>query len=220
VTGSAIPQLRLPDFLVLGGYFLLIAAIGLPFARRIRRTSTFFIADRGVPWWLSGLSLYMSSFSAATLVYYSALAATLGLRAVFLFWMSVPAALLSTLVTARRWRRTRVETPVEFIEERLGPVMRQACAWQGLALRGVEGVIRLYLLGACVAVGTSLSSRQAIFLAGATVLLYCCAGGLWAARAGLDWNACACIKGARSAHRPRSQRAGVQRAMGPRPLSA
>ena len=40
-----------------------------------------------------------------------------------------------------------------------------------------------------------------------------------AARAGLDWNACSCIREARSAYRPCTQRAGVQWAMGPDPCA-
>ena len=41
----------------------------------------------------------------------------------------------------------------------------------------------------------------------------------WAACTELDWNVCSCIREARSARLPRTQRAGVQWAMGPNPCT-
>ena len=86
-----------PDCVVLIGYFALVLLIGLYFRRRQKTAGDFFAGGHQVPWWLAGISHYMSGFSAFTFVVYSEVAYRYGGVAIVFFWTSVsPACLAAT----------------------------------------------------------------------------------------------------------------------------
>ena len=85
-------QLTRPDYFVLGGYFVLMLGIGAYFYRHVREMKDYFSGGNRIPWWLSGVSFYMSSFSVAAFVQYSALAYLYGWVAVTLYWVTVPSS--------------------------------------------------------------------------------------------------------------------------------
>ncbi len=56
------------DWLVLGGYLVIVLALGLAFARKQPRGDEFFLARRGMPMWAVAISVLATSQSAATFV--------------------------------------------------------------------------------------------------------------------------------------------------------
>lgn len=58
-------QLQIPDYIVLVGYFALIMGVGVYFYRHMKGMKDYFSGGNTIPWWLSGVSFYMSSFSVA-----------------------------------------------------------------------------------------------------------------------------------------------------------
>ena len=62
--------LRLPDLLVIALYFLVVAGIGLRFARRQTSTETYFAANRSIPHWAMGLSIFATIISSITFIAY------------------------------------------------------------------------------------------------------------------------------------------------------
>ncbi len=68
------------DYLVLTGYVLGIFAIGGVFSRKIKTSSDMFAAGGQSPWWVSGLSGFMTMFSAGTFVVWGGIAACVYLR--------------------------------------------------------------------------------------------------------------------------------------------
>jgi len=62
------------DYAVITGFFVVMAAIGIYFRKRMLNVKIFFGGGKEVPWWLAGISFYMCSFSALAFVMYSALA--------------------------------------------------------------------------------------------------------------------------------------------------
>src|SRR5207244_1663731 len=93
------------DYFVLITYFVLMLGVGIYFYRQMRLMKDYFSGGNQIPWWLSGISHYMASFSAFGFVVYSALAYRYGWVAITLYWLTVPAALVSTVLFAQRWRR-------------------------------------------------------------------------------------------------------------------
>lgn len=80
-----------------------------------------FFADGGaLPWWMSGLSLFMSFFSAGTFVVWGSIAYTSGWVAVSIQWTMCIAGLIIGFVIAPRWQKTNALTAAQFISERLG----------------------------------------------------------------------------------------------------
>lgn len=173
-------RLHTPDYIVIVGYFAILVAIGLYFRRFMRGADDYFTGDKQVPWWLAGMSYYMTTFSAFAFVAYGELAYLYGWVAVTLGWVSVPACLVAAHWTARRWRRARVSTPVEFLEERYSPFVRQLFAWTGFPLRIIDDGLKLYALGVFISVAAGVDIVWSIVVSAVVLLAYTFFGGLWA----------------------------------------
>lgn len=172
------------DYIILVGFFLVMLAIGITYARRMKNLSDFFSGGGQVPWWLSGISLYMTTFSAFTFVSYSALAYKFGFVAVTTWWFSIPGCLLSAWYLAGRWRRAATTSPVEYLETRYSPFLRQLFSWFGIPLIVLDDALKLFVIGTMITASVGLedpTSRViAIVGAGLIMLLYTLMGGLWA----------------------------------------
>ena len=81
--------LNTADWLVLIFYFLIILAIGLWAMRRIKSQEDYFLAGRGLKWWLIGFSLIAANISSEQLVGMSGNAAShVGLAIASYEWMA------------------------------------------------------------------------------------------------------------------------------------
>jgi solute:Na+ symporter, SSS family len=172
-------SLTIPDFIVLAGYFALMLGIGVFFYRRVNSAGDFFRGGSHVPWWLSGASFYMSTFSALGFVMYAALAYEFGIVAVTLYWCTVPAVLFSVLFLAGRWRRARMGSPLEYLENRYGITIRQLFAWQGIPVKIIDSGLKLVAIASFLSVSFGLTIPQSIIGSGLVLLAYTFLGGLW-----------------------------------------
>jgi SSS family transporter len=173
-------RLETADHIVIIGYFALLTLIGLYFWRRMRHVRDLFAAGRNVPWWLTGISFYLTGFSAFTFVAYSEMAYRFGLVAITLAWSAAVAMLAGTIVLAARWQRARIISPVEFLEARFNPAVRQVLAWTGIPLKVIDDGLKIYATGIFVSVGLGYDLRMSILGSGLVMLLYTFMGGLWA----------------------------------------
>lgn len=177
---TPIAELGSPDYIVLIGYFVIMLGIGAYFWRYMKGLRAYFSGHNLVPWWLSGVSFYMTSFSAFLFVAYSQIAYEHGLTAVVIGCTVIPAVLLGVLLFASRWRRARIDSPVEYVEERYGLALRQAFGWANIPVRMIDNGLRLYATGVFVAGTVGIPLRHSIVYCGVITLLYTFAGGLWA----------------------------------------
>jgi solute:Na+ symporter, SSS family len=168
------------DYIIIAGYFVIMTAIGFYCLRYARGVRNYFTGNNQVPWWLAGISFYMTSFSAFTFVGYSEIAYRYGWVAVTLFWAPIGACLVGALVFAPRWRRARVMSPVELVERRYNAALRQAFAWAGIPLRLVDNGLRIYATAIFISIGMGVDIKVSIVACGVIVLLYTFLGGLWA----------------------------------------
>ena len=166
------------DYLVIGVFFAFIIAIGIFYGQKTKSMSQYFGAGKQVPWWLSGVSFFMISFSVMAFVNHTELAYKYGIVSFALSWMAVPAAIFSGLLFARRWRRIVTTSPLEYIEERYGPGMRQAMVWFGLPTRLLDNSLRLFAIGVVISAGLGFSFVNAIVICVVVVLLFSFLGGL------------------------------------------
>ncbi len=172
--------LALADYVIIAGFFVVMLAIGLYYSGKMRNLQDYFSGSQKIPWWLSSISFYMSSFSAFTFVSYSALAYQYGWVAVTMYWVTVPAALLSAYFFATRWRRAANTSPLEYIEERFGPALRQGLAWLGIPVKMIDDGLKLYAIGTLVSAGLDFPLSWGVLLSGGIMLTYTFLGGLWA----------------------------------------
>ena len=169
------------DSIIIAGFFAVMLGIGLYFGRKMKSMAQFFGGGKQVPWWLGGISFYMVSFSAMAFVMHSELVYKYGIVSLVLSWLAVPAALVSSLLFARRWRRVAETSPLEYIELRYGVGMRQGLMWLGLPTRLLDDALKLFAIGTVVSAGLGFPFDQGVMLCAGIILGYTFLGGLWAA---------------------------------------
>ena len=127
------------DALVIAAYLLLALGIGL--AVRVRGTEgreSYFLADRGLPWWWAGTSIAATTFAADTPLAITGIVASRGLAGnwIWLSWLGVHAAVVTLF--ARRWWRSGVVTDAELLALRYhGP----RAAWLRSLRAGLYGLV-------------------------------------------------------------------------------
>ncbi|MBP2479170.1 SSS family solute:Na+ symporter [Crossiella equi] len=172
-------------WLVLGGYFGVMVAIGWWSRRRVRSAADFFTAGGGLPWWLAGISHHMSGYSAAVFVAYAALAYTTGF-AVYVWWaVSITlACVVGAFVFAPRWPRLRerlgVVSPLEYLAVRYDVRSQQVLAWSGTALKVFDVAAKWAASAILLQAFTGLALPLGILLVGGVTMVYSTIGGLWA----------------------------------------
>ena len=152
--------------------------VGVYFSRKSKSSEQFFGGDKTVPWWLSGVSFYMNSFSALAFVMYSALAYKFGWVPVTVSWLSVPAVLLGAWFLAVRWRRAAKGSPIDYIATRYTPKMCSTLAVLGLPMQLLDNALKLLAIGTVVGVGMGFPLFWAICISGVIIVLYTFLGGL------------------------------------------
>ncbi|MEP0844957.1 MAG: sodium transporter [Phycisphaerae bacterium] len=169
-----------PDYFIIIAYFVLMLSVGLYFFRYMKGMKDYFTGGNRIPWWLSGVSYYMSSFSAFAFVFYSSLAYQYGLVGVTLYWVTVPAAAFGVIFFATRWRRARIHSPVEYLENRYNPLVRQLFAWQGVPVKIIDDGLKVFAIGSFLSAALSVPLEQGMFWSAVIMLSYTFMGGLWA----------------------------------------
>ena len=186
--------MTLTDYLVLAVYLLGILAVGVGLSAKVKSTRDLFAAGGRSPWWASGLSGFMTMFSAGTFVVWGGIAYRLGLVAVMINLCYGVAAILVGYFVAGRWKQIGVRTPAEFIHKRFGNASLHFYTWSMMVFRMVGVAVALYSLSVLLvalmplvegnlfrdpATG-NLSVYWAILLFGGIVVIYTMIGGLWA----------------------------------------
>jgi SSS family transporter len=168
------------DFAVLITYFVTMILVGLAYSRRVKSLNMYFAGGKQLSWWLGGVSFVMASVSTFSIVVYAALGYQYGLVALTLYWTMVPATLLVTWIFAKRWRRTGILTPTEFLERRFSPAIRQLFVWSALPLKIFDDALKIVAIGIFVAAGLKISPVGACIAVGLVTVFYTMLGGLWA----------------------------------------
>lgn len=169
------------DFIVMAVFALLIFAIGLTFTRMSSKSGqAFFEAGGETPWWINGLSLFISYFSAGTFVVWGSIAYRYGLVANVIQLTMAISGLIVTLFIAARWKRTGMSTAAEYIGKRFGSREKQFYTYLTLMLSLFTTAAVLYPVGKMVYVATPFTLNQCIVGIGFIIVLYTAAGGLWA----------------------------------------
>jgi len=169
------------DYWVMGVFALLIFAIGLTFTRiGSKNGQAFFEAGGETPWWINGLSLFISYFSAGTFVVWGSIAYRHGLVSNGIQLTMAISGLIVTLFIAARWKRTGAATAAEYIGKRFGASEKQFYTYITLLLSLFTTAAVLYPVGKMMHVVTDLPVNLSIIIIGVIIVLYTAAGGLWA----------------------------------------
>lgn len=167
------------DYGVIGFYLILMLGIGLYFRRRVRGAHEYFAGGNLIPWWVSGISLYMSSFSAWTFSGAAGFVYHTGFFAIVYFLTWSLAFFIGYRFTAARWRRARVISPVEYAATRYNVTTQQLVGWISTTAGILTAGITLTAVSKIIASTLNLPSTGVTITVGVVMLLYTYLGGVW-----------------------------------------
>ena len=172
-------SLSVIDWCIIAAYFALTLSVGVVMGRKVKSAGDFFSGGKKVPWWMGAISSYMAMISCFVFIAYAQIGYEDGLVGLTVFWSTAFAILFGTFIFARRWQRANLATPVEYLERRYGPGVRQFLSWCGVAFRVLDNAVRLYTLGIIASQFLGVSLPTGIALGAGIVLVYTTTGGLW-----------------------------------------
>lgn len=112
-------QLEFIDWLIVFALFAFTLAVGIYSARRAGKDATeFFLSGRNMPWWLLGISMVATTFSADTPNLVTDIVRKNGVAGNWVWWAFLLTGMLTVFIYARLWRRSGVLTDIEFYEIR------------------------------------------------------------------------------------------------------
>jgi len=116
---NTIMQLTSLDWWIILLFFGLTLAVGLWVSRSAGKSTTdFFLSGRDMPWWLLGISMVATTFSADTPNLVTDIVRTNGVAGNWVWWAFLLTGMLTVFVYARLWRKSDVVTDLEFYELR------------------------------------------------------------------------------------------------------
>ncbi|OBQ52829.1 Na+:solute symporter [Tamlana sp. s12] len=168
------------DIIVILVFTALVFVCGMSFSKSGKNMKSFFAAGGNLPWWMSGLSLFMSFFSAGTFVVWGSIAYSNGLVAVTIQWTMCLAGIIIAFLIAPKWQRTKVLTVAQFITERLGAKTQKIYTYLFLIISMFTTGAFLYPVAKILEVSTGVPITTSIIFLGVLILIYTAVGGLWA----------------------------------------
>ena len=177
-------QLTALDWLLIGLFFLIFLIIGWRVAKRSgSNTKEFFLSGQDMPWWLLGISMVATTFSADTPNLVTDIVRQNGISGNWVWWAFLLTGMLTVFVYARLWRRSEVLTDLAFYEMR----------YSGKAAAFLRGFRAIYLgvffnvmimAAVCLAaikiggILFDLEPWEAVVYASVVTVLYSSLGGL------------------------------------------
>ena len=168
------------DYAVIVIFSLVIVLAGLAFRKRGGDMRSYFAAGGAVPWPISGLSLFMSFFSAGTFVVWGSIAYELGWVSITIQLTMCVSGFLVAYFIAPAWRKTNNLTAAEFVRDRLGEGVQKFFTYLILILSLAYSGAFLYPVAKIINVSTGFSINACIIILGLLIVLYTVVGGLWA----------------------------------------
>lgn len=129
-------QLNTLDWGIIAVFFIVSLAVGILTSRQSGKSSKeFFLSGRNMPWWLLGISMVATTFSADTPNLVTDIVRKQGVAGNWAWWAFLLTGMLTVFVYARLWRRSGVMTDLEFYEMR----------YSGAPARFLRGFRAIYL---------------------------------------------------------------------------
>jgi Na+/proline symporter len=135
------------DWGILSLFFITLLAIGWWASKSAgKNTKEFFLGGRNMPWWLLGISMVATTFSADTPNLVTGLIRENGVANNWVWWAFLITGLVTVFIYAKLWRRSELTTDLGMYELRYG----------GKAASFLRGFRALYLgvLFNCLIMGT------------------------------------------------------------------
>ena len=175
------PKVMAPiDYIVIILFTLGVLVAGLSFGESGKNMKTFFAGGGAVPWWVSGLSLFMSFFSAGTFVAWGSLAYMHGFVSITIQWTMCLSGFAIAGFIAAKWRNTGALTGSEFIGARLGTGIQKTYTYLFMVISVFTSGAFLYPVAKIVEGATGFPFQYVVIFLTLVIVLYTARGGFWA----------------------------------------
>ena len=177
-------QLAPVDWTIVVLFFVFTLLIGLWASKRAGRSSReFFLSGRDMPWWLLGMSMVATTFSADTPNLVTDIVRTNGVAGNWAWWAFLLTGMTTVFIYAKLWRRSGITTDLEFYEMRYsGPAATFLRGFRAIYLGVFFNVmIMATVLLAGIKIGgimLNLSPLQTVLLVSLVTVFYSSLGGL------------------------------------------
>ena len=109
------------DWSIISFYFFGTILIGFWAAKKSDKTvRSYFLAGQNMPWWLIGVSMVATTFSTDTPNLVTDIVRNNGVSGNWVWWAFLLTGLLTVFVYAKLWRKSDVQTDMEFYDLRYG----------------------------------------------------------------------------------------------------
>ena len=176
-------QLTSFDKIIIFFFFFLVLAIGFAVSRKSSQSSSeYFLSGRTMPWWLLGLSMVATTFSTDTPNLVTDIVRQNGVSGNWVWWIFLLTGLLTVFVYAKLWRRSGVNTDMEFYDLRYSGTA-------GKFLRGFRSIYLGIIFNVLAMAGVTLaaikigaimldiSAIETVMYAGGVTLVFSAVGG-------------------------------------------
>ena len=177
-------QLAPLDWVIISFFLGLFLLIGFLSGKKSGQSTTeFFLSGRSMPWWMLGISMVATTFSADTPNLVTDIVRQNGVSGNWQWWAFLLTGMLTVFVYARLWRRSGIFTDLEFYKLRYA-------GWEADFIRAFRSVylglffnavIMATVMLAGIKIGGALlgfSPGKTIILASVVTLIYSALGGL------------------------------------------
>ena len=114
-------ELSTLDYSLIIGFLTIVLAIGVIVSKKSGKSSSeYFLSGRTIPWWLLGLSMVATTFSTDTPNLVTDIVRTDGVSGNWVWWCFLITGMLTVFIYAKLWRKSNVNTDLEFYELRYG----------------------------------------------------------------------------------------------------
>lgn len=107
------------DWIIIGAFFAITLLIGVWSSKRAgQNAKEFFLSGRNMPWWLLGVSMVATTFSADTPNLVTDIIRKNGVAGNWVWWAFLLTGMTTVFIYAKLWRRSGILTDLEFYEMR------------------------------------------------------------------------------------------------------
>ena len=179
-----ITQLSTLDWAIIGAFFIVSTLIGIWASRSAGKSTTeFFLSGRNMPWWLLGISMVATTFSADTPNLVTDIVRQNGVAGNWVWWAYLLTGMLTVFVYARLWRRSNVLTDIEFYELRYSG--KEAAFLRGFRAFYLGVIFNVLVMAtvclAAIKIGGTLlglTAMETLLISSIVTVIYSTLGGL------------------------------------------
>ena len=172
------------DYVVIGFYLAIMLGIGFYFSKAMKGGKDFFVGGNLIPGWVAGVSLYMTCFSAWTFTGAASFTYNTTWYGIIYFATWPISFVLGFKLSAIRWRRSRVSSPIEYVHTRfnrsthlfLSVIYALSLSyWPAHHLASLSKICAPTLFP-----GSEIALSIFVVVTGIIILIYTFSGGFWA----------------------------------------